>query len=242
MVAFSAPFDPTAVSFLEALDVPAYKVASAEIVDLPLVRTMAETGKPIIISTGMASLAEIHAAVEAARETGNERVIVLSCTASYPAPADESNLRSIPLLRDLLGTQVGLSDHTVGIGAAIAAVALGATVIEKHVTLSRSDGGVDSAFSLEPDELAQLVRETATAHAALGEPTVGPRPTESSVLRLRRSLYVVQDVTAGERVGPENVRSIRPAGGLAPDLFETVRGRVFRSDAAKGTPVTWDLI
>ena len=242
MVAFSAPFDPSAVSFLEALDVPAYKVASAEIVDLPLVRTMAETGKPIIISTGMASLAEIHAAVRAARETGNERVIVLSCTASYPAPADESNLRSIPLLRDLLGTQVGLSDHTVGIGAAIAAVALGATVIEKHVTLSRSDGGVDSAFSLEPDELAQLVRETATAHAALGEPTVGPRPTESSVLRLRRSLYVVQDVTAGERVGPENVRSIRPAGGLAPDLFETVRGRVFRSDAAKGTPVTWDLI
>lgn len=242
LVAFSAPFDPTAVAFLEELDVPAYKVASAEIVDLPLVRAMAETGKPVIISTGMASLAEIHAAVQAARETGNEQVIVLRCTAAYPAPAEDSHLRSIPLLRELLGTQIGLSDHTVGIGAAIAAVALGATVIEKHVTLRRADGGVDSAFSLEPGELAQLVRETATARAALGEPTLGPRAAESSVLRLRRSLYVVQDVKAGDQVGPENVRSIRPAGGLAPDLFDTVRGRAFRRDVDKGTPVTWDII
>jgi N-acetylneuraminate synthase len=242
LAAFSAPFDPTAVAFLEGLDVPAYKVASAEIVDLPLVRTMAATGKPIIISTGMASLSEIDRAVQAARETGNEQVIVLRCTASYPAPAEESNLRAIPLLGELLGTQVGLSDHTAGIGVAIAAVALGATVIEKHVTLSRADGGVDAAFSLEPDELARLVRETAAAWAAVGEPTVGPRPTESSVLRLRRSLYVTQDVKAGDRVGTENVRSIRPAGGLAPDLFDTVRGRQFRVDVAKGTPVTWDII
>ena len=242
MVAFSAPFDPTAVEFLEGLDVPAYKVASAEIVDLPLVRAMASTGKPLIISTGMANLAEIHAAVTAARETGNEQIIVLSCTASYPAPAEDSNLRSIPVLRDLLGTQIGLSDHTVGIGAAIAAVALGATVIEKHVTLNRADGGVDSAFSLEPDELGQLVRETATARAALGEPVVGPREAEGEVLRLRRSLYVVKDVKAGERISAENVRSIRPAGGLAPDLFDTVSGREFRTDAAKGTPLTWDLI
>jgi pseudaminic acid synthase len=242
LIAFSAPFDPTAVSFLEDLDVPAYKVASAEIVDLPLVRAMAETGKPIIISTGMATIAEIHAAVAAARETGNEQILVLSCTASYPAPAEDSNLRSIPVLRDLLGTQIGLSDHTVGIGAAIAAVALGATMIEKHVTLSRADGGVDSAFSLEPHELAQLVQETATARAALGEATVGPRAAEGDVLRLRRSLYVVQDVKAGEQVSDANVRSIRPAGGLAPDLFDTVRNREFRVDAVKGTPLTWDII
>ncbi len=203
---------------------------------------MARTGKPLIISTGMANLAEIHAAVTAARETGNEQIIVLSCTASYPAPAEDSNLRSIPVLRDLLGTQIGLSDHTVGIGAAIAAVALGATVIEKHVTLSRSDGGVDSAFSLEPHELTQMVRETATARTALGRPTVGPRAAEGEVLRLRRSLYVVRDVQAGDRISAENVRSIRPAGGLAPDLFDTVRGREFRVDAAKGTPLTWDII
>jgi len=242
LIAFSAAFDPTAVAFLEGLDVPAHKVASAEIVDLPLVRTMAETGKPIIISTGMANIAEIHSAVTAALETGNEQIIVLSCTASYPAPAEASNLRSIPVLRDLLGTQVGLSDHTVGIGAAIAAVALGATVIEKHVTLSRADGGVDSAFSLEPHELNQLVRETATARAALGDPTVGPRAAESEVLRLRRSLYVVRDVRAGDEISAENVRSIRPTGGLAPDLFDTVRGRKFRADAAKGTPLTWGII
>ena len=242
LIAFSAPFDPTAVAFLERLDVPAYKVASAEIVDLPLIRTMAGTGKPIIISTGMATIAEVHSAVSAVRETGNEQVMVLSCTASYPAPAEDSNLRAIPVLRDLFGTQVGLSDHTVGIGAAIAAVALGATVIEKHVTLNRSEGGVDSAFSLEPDELLQLVRETGTAWAALGEPTVGPRAAESEVLRLRRSLYVVRDVKAGDRVSVENVRSIRPAGGLAPDLFDTVRDRTFRTDVAKGTPLTWDVI
>lgn len=242
LVAFSAPFDPTAVEFLEGLAVPAYKVASAEIVDLPLVRTMAETGKPVIISTGMADLAEIHAAVSATRETGNEQIIVLSCTASYPAPAEDSNLRSIPVLRDALGTQVGLSDHTLGIGAAIAAVAMGATVIEKHVTLDRGDGGVDSAFSLEPAELAQLVRETGTAWTALGEPRVGPRAAEAEVLRFRRSLYVVKDVRAGDKVTHDNVRSIRPAGGLAPAMLDDVQGRVFRIDAAKGTPLTWKLI
>jgi pseudaminic acid synthase len=242
LVAFSSAFDQTAIDFLEKLNVPAYKVASNEIGDLPLVRGMAETGKPIIISTGSATLTDIDAAVRAARSTGNEQIIVLSCTASYPAPAEQSNLRSIPVLRDALGLQVGLSDHTLGIGAAIAAVALGATVIEKHVTLSRAEGGVDAAFSLEPAELASLVENTRIAHLALGEPVIGPKQAEQNVLRFRRSLYVTQDVRAGDPVTPENVRSIRPAGGLSPDTYSLVAGRPFRTDARAGTPLTWDLL
>ncbi|HEY0695361.1 MAG TPA: pseudaminic acid synthase [Kribbella sp.] len=242
MEAFSSPFDPTAIDFLEKLNVPAYKVASNEIGDLPLVRGMAETGKPIIISTGSATLIDIDAAVRAARETGNEQIIVLSCTASYPAPPEQSNLRSIPVLRDALGLQVGLSDHTMGIGAAIAAVALGATVIEKHVTLSRADGGVDSAFSLEPDEVKALVEGTKVAQQALGEPIVGPKQAEQNVLRFRRSLYVTRDVKAGEKVAADNVRSVRPAGGLAPEAFASVEGREFRVDTVKGTPLTWDIL
>ena len=242
MQAFSSPFDPTAIDFLEKLNVPAYKVASNEIGDLPLVRGMAETGKPIIISTGSATLMDIDAAVRAARSTGNEQIIVLSCTASYPAPADQSNLRSIPVLRDALGVQIGLSDHTMGIGAAIAAVALGATVIEKHVTLSRADGGVDSAFSLEPAEVKLLVEGTKVAQQALGEPIVGPKQAEQNVLRFRRSLYITRAVTAGEKVATDNVRSVRPAGGLPPDAFTSVEGREFRVDAPKGTPLTWDVL
>jgi pseudaminic acid synthase len=242
MLAFSSPFDPTAIEFLEKLNVPAYKVASNEIGDLPLVRGMAETGKPIIISAGSATLTDIDAAVRAARSTGNDQIIVLSCTASYPAPADQSNLRGIPVLRDALGVQVGLSDHTMGIGAAIAAVALGATVIEKHVTLSRADGGVDSAFSLEPDEVKALVEGTKIAQQALGEPVIGPKAAEQNVLRFRRSLYVTRDVQAGEKVAPDNVRSIRPAGGLPPDAYAEVEGRPFRTNTPAGTPLTWDLI
>jgi pseudaminic acid synthase len=242
MLAFSSPFDPTAIEFLEKLNVPAYKVASNEIGDLPLVRGMAGTGKPIIISTGSATLMDIDAAVRAARSTGNEQIIVLSCTASYPAPADQSNLRSIPVLRDALGVQIGLSDHTMGIGASIAAVALGATVIEKHVTLSRADGGVDSAFSLEPDEVKALVEGTKVAQQALGEPIVGPKQAEQNVLRFRRSLYITRDVKAGEKVAADNVRSVRPAGGLAPDAFSSVEGREFRVDAPAGTALTWDVL
>ncbi|HEX6443664.1 MAG TPA: pseudaminic acid synthase [Streptosporangiales bacterium] len=242
LVAFSAPFDPTAVEFLERLDVPAYKVASSEIVDLPLVRAMAETGKPLVISTGMASLAEIDAAVRTARDAGNEQLVVLACTASYPAPPEASNLRGIPVLADAFGVHAGLSDHTLGIGAAVASVALGATLIEKHVTLSRADGGVDSAFSLEPGELAALRRETDTAWRALGDARIGPSAAEAEGLRFRRSLFVVADVRAGDVVTPENVRSIRPAGGLAPAELATVLGREFRRDAAKGTPLTWDLL
>ncbi|TYB47586.1 pseudaminic acid synthase [Nonomuraea sp. PA05] len=242
LIPFSAPFDATAVELLEKLDAPAYKIASSEIVDLPLIRLAAGTGKPLIISTGMASIAEIGAAVSAAREAGCAQLAVLSCTASYPASPAESNLRALPLLAAITGEVVGLSDHTPGIGAALAAVALGACVIEKHVTLSRAGGGVDSAFSLEPAELATLVVESARAWESLGEPVIGPRPSEREGLRFRRSLYVVRDVSAGEPVTPENVRSIRPAGGLPPDAAAVVMGRRFARDVPFGTPLTWDLI
>lgn len=242
LLAFSSPFDPTAVEFLEALAVPCYKIASSEIVDLPLIRLAAATGKPIIISTGMASLAEIHAAVTAARSTGNDQIIVLSCTASYPADPADSNLRGIPVLANAFNTLVGLSDHTMGIGAAIAAVALGACVVEKHVTLSREGGGVDSAFSLEPAELAALVRESATAQQSLGQPRIGATQAESEGLRFRRSLFVTADVAPGDAITADNVRSIRPTGGLAPDLFDTVVGRTFTRAVVRGTPLTWDLI
>ncbi len=239
---FSSPFDPTAVELLESLDAPAYKIASSEIVDLPLVELCARTGKPLVISTGMANVAEIDAAVRTAREAGNDQLIVLGCTASYPASPSESNLRGLPLLAGLTQTLVGLSDHTPGIGAPVAAVALGAVAIEKHVTLARADGGVDSEFSLEPSELAALVTETHRAWEALGQAVLGPRESEKEGLRLRRSLYVVEDVRAGDEVTAQNVRSIRPAGGLAPAEITTVVGRTFRVDAAKGTPLTWDLI
>lgn len=239
---FSSPFDPTAVDFLEGLGVPAYKIASSEIVDLPLIRHAASKGKPIIISTGMASLGEINAAVEAARSTGNEQIIVLACTANYPADPSESNLRGIPVMADALGTLIGYSDHTMGIGAAITAVALGACVVEKHVTLSREDGGVDSAFSSEPEELHMLVEQTKVGWQCLGQPRIGARQQEKEGLRFRRSLYVVEDVKAGEPVTAANVRSIRPANGLAPDEFARVEGRTFTQDAKKGTAMSWDLI
>lgn len=242
LTVFSSPFDPTAVDLLEALDVPAYKIASAEIVDLPLIELCARTGKPLVISTGMATVAEIHAAVTTARDAGNDQLIVLGCTASYPAPPEESNLRGIPLLADTFDVVPGLSDHTMGIGVPVAAVALGACAIEKHVTLSRADGGVDSDFSLEPSELTALVAETERAWQALGAPRLGPRASEREVLRLRRSLYVVADVRAGDEVTTSNVRSIRPSGGLPPADLGTVIGRRFRADAPKGTPLTWALI
>ncbi|MFI5612477.1 pseudaminic acid synthase [Amycolatopsis sp. NPDC051903] len=239
---FSSPFDPTAVELLESLGAPAYKIASSEIVDLPLVELCARTGKPLVISTGMASVAEIDAAVRTARDVGNDQLVVLGCTASYPASPAESNLRGLPVLAGVTGTLVGLSDHTPGIGAPLAAVALGAVAIEKHVTLARADGGVDSEFSLEPAELAALVVESHRAWEALGRPVIGPRESEKEGLRLRRSLYVVADVRAGDEVTPANVRSIRPAGGLAPAEITNVLGRTFRVAAAKGTALTWDLI
>ncbi|RBQ16499.1 pseudaminic acid synthase [Spongiactinospora rosea] len=242
LIAFSSPFDATAVELLESLDTAAYKIASSEIVDLPLIERCAATGRPLIISTGMASAGEIDAAVAAARGAGCAEPVVLGCTASYPAPPEHSDLRALPLLRDLTGAVVGLSDHTPGIGAAVAAVALGACLIEKHVTLSRADGGVDAAFSLEPYELAALVAESERAWQALGRARIGPRPSEREGLRFRRSLYVVADVSAGEPVTERNVRSIRPAGGLPPQAIPLVIGRTFTRDATAGTPLTWDLV
>ncbi|GAA1590329.1 pseudaminic acid synthase [Actinoplanes couchii] len=239
---FSSPFDRTAVELLEKLDAPMYKIASSEITDLPLIRLAAATGKPIIISTGMATLHEITAAVEAAKGAGATDITVLSCTASYPAPPEQTNLRRIPVLAEALGLPIGLSDHTMGIGVPIAAVAYGAVLIEKHFTLDRADGGVDSAFSLDQAELKLLVTESERAWQALGTTAIGPTEAEQESLRFRRSLYVVADVKAGDPVTPENVRSIRPTGGLQPDAIGTVLGRTFTADAAKGTPLTWDLI
>jgi pseudaminic acid synthase len=239
---FSSPFDRTAVELLEKLDAPMYKIASSEITDLPLIRLAASTGKPIIISTGMATLREITSAVEAAQGAGATDVTVLSCTASYPAPPEETNLRRIPVLAEALKLPIGLSDHTMGIGVPIAAVAFGAVLIEKHFTLDRADGGVDSAFSLDQAELKLLVTESERAWQALGTTSIGPTEAEKESLRFRRSLYVVTDVRAGDPVTEENVRSIRPTGGLEPDLIGTVLGRLFTADAAKGTPLTWDLI
>lgn len=242
MVAFSAPFDPTAVDFLVGLGVPLIKSASSEITDLPLIRAIAGTGLPTIISTGTATLGEIDQAVRAAQSVGNEDLVVLACTASYPAPPEASNLRGIPALRDALDLQIGLSDHTLGIGASVAAVALGATVIEKHLTLSREDGGVDAEFSLDPTEFAALVRESRIAWQALGSARVGPKDIEREGLRFRRSLFVTRDVKAGEKVGPDNVRSVRPADGMPPDSFSDIEGREFRVDVAMGTPMSLDLL
>ena len=215
LVPFSSPFDPTAIELLESLDCPVYKIASAELVDLPLIREVASTGKPMIISSGMATLGEIDAALTAARDGGCSEMVLLACTASYPAHPADARLLSIPTLQSAFGIPIGLSDHTAGIGVAVAAVALGAVAVEKHVTLRRADGGVDSDFSLEPDELALLVRETAAARLAVQPPRFGPTEAERDTLALRRSLYVVADVRAGDEVTRENVRSIRPAGGLA---------------------------
>jgi len=239
---FSSPFDPTAIELLESLDCPAYKIASAELVDLPLIREVASTGKPMIISSGMATVGEIDAALTAARDGGCSQMVLLACTASYPAAPEDARLLSIPTLQSAFGIPIGLSDHTAGIGVSVAAVALGAVALEKHVTLAREDGGVDSDFSLEPAELTALVRETAAARLAVRPPRFGPTESELDTLALRRSLYVVADVAAGDPVTRENVRSIRPSGGLPTDTIDTVLGRTFVSDVERGTPLTWDLI
>jgi len=241
LVAFSTPFDETAVEFLESLDVPLYKIASLEIVDLPLIKQVAQTGKPMIISVGTASIGEVAAAVESARSGGATDITLLACTSSYPALPDDANLLRMPTMAQMFDVKVGLSDHTMGIGVSVAAAALGATVIEKHVTLRRADGGVDSAFSLEPEELAQLVSECDAAVRALGSASQWASAAENESLRLRPSLYVSASVTAGDIVTHENVRSVRPAGGLAPVEIDRVIGRRFTGDTTMGTPVNWDL-
>ena len=242
MLAFSTPFDETAVDFLESLNVPCYKVASFENTDIPLIQRIAATGKPIIISTGMATLAELELSVKAARKAGCKDLVLLKCTSTYPAEPANTNLATIPHMRTLFGCDVGLSDHTMGVGASIAAVALGACVIEKHFTLRRSDGGVDSAFSLEPGELSSLVVETRRAFDAMGQVRYGPTTAEKASVVFRRSLYVVKDIAAGQVLTAENVRAIRPGLGLAPRHYASVLGRSARVDLAAGTALSWDVL
>lgn len=241
LIAFSTPFDETAVDFLETLDVPCYKIASFEMTDLPLIRKVAATGKPMIVSTGMSNAAEIDETVRTAREAGCRDLVLLKCTSNYPASPINTNLRTIPNLKEWSGCEVGLSDHTMGIGAAVAAVALGASVIEKHFTLARSDGGVDSSFSLEPHELEALIVEVERAWQALGCVSYGATDAEKKSLAYRRSLYAVRDIAAGQSLTEENVRPIRPGHGLPPKYLEWVLGKKVSQDVKKGTPITWNL-
>ncbi len=242
VIAFSTPFDETAVDFLEELDVPCHKIASFENAHLPLIRKVAATGKPLIISTGMATLAELDETVRTARENGCEDLILLKCTSTYPATPENTNLNTIPHLRELFGCEVGLSDHTLGIGVGVASVALGATVIEKHFTLDRSEGGVDSAFSMEPVEMRALVEETDRAWQALGGVRYGPLPAEMASMQFRRSLYIAEDMKAGDRLTDRNLRVVRPGHGLAPKEFERVIGSRVNRDLERGTALTWDHI
>ena len=242
IIAFSTPFDDTAVDFLESLDVPCYKIASFENTDLPLIRRVAATGKPLIISTGMATVAELDETVRTAREAGCKDLILLKCTSTYPATAANTNILTIPHLRELFDCEVGLSDHTMGVGVSVASVALGATVIEKHFTLDRADGGVDRTFSMEPAEMAQLVVETERAWRALGRVSYGATEAEKKSVVFRRSLYVVQDMKAGEVLTRENLRAIRPGLGLPTKFIEQLLGKRIARDAKRGTAVTWDLL
>lgn len=239
---FSTPFDETAVDFLETLDVPCYKIASFENIHIPLIRKIASKGKPIIMSTGMASIAELDEAVTAIREAGCKDLVLLKCTSAYPATAENTNILTIPHLRDLFRVEVGLSDHTMGVGVAIASVALGATVIEKHFTLRRADGGVDSTFSMEPAEMSALVVETGRAWQALGKVTYGPTEKEKETMRFRRSLYISKDMAAGDELTHDNLRIIRPGSGLPPKYFDILLGKKVKLALKKGTPVTWDLV
>ena len=241
IIAFSTPFDATSVDFLESLDVPCYKIASFENTDLPLIRKVAATGKPMIISTGMASIAELDDTVRAARQAGCKDLVLLKCTSTYPATADNTNILTIPHMRELFGCEVGLSDHTMGVGVSVASVALGATVIEKHFTLNRADGGVDSSFSMEPAEMTQLVVETERAWQALGRVTYGPTAAEEKSIVFRRSLYVVKDLLAGDVLGPDNVRAIRPGLGLPTKYLDQVLGKSVKHDIVRGTALSWDM-
>ena len=239
---FSSPFDPTAVDFLAGIEVPAYKVASFELVDIPLIEKIARTGKSIILSTGMATLEEIELAVASARAAGATQLALLKCTSTYPASSDEMDLRTIPHLAAEFGLPVGLSDHTLGIAVPVAAVALGACLVEKHLTLSRGEPGPDSAFSLEPGEFRDMVAAVRDGQRALGEVRYGASERERTSRRFRRSLYVVRDVKAGELFSVENIRSIRPDHGLAPRHFGEVLGRRARRDISRGEPLRWDLL
>jgi pseudaminic acid synthase len=242
MQCFSSAFDASAVDFLESIDVPAHKVASFELVDLALIRKMATTGKPLIISTGMATLDEIEEALTAARQAGATQLALLKCTSAYPAPAEEMNLRTIPELSRRFGLPVGLSDHTMGITVPVTAVSLGASIIEKHLTLARADGGPDSAFSLEPHEFKAMVEAVRTTEKALGEIHFGVSEREDRSRVFRRSLFVVRDLKKGEKFTGENVRSIRPGHGLHTRHLAEVLGKAAAQDIDRGTPLRWELV
>ncbi|MCQ4088796.1 pseudaminic acid synthase [Saccharibacillus sp. JS10] len=242
LLAFSTPFDETAVDFLESLDVPAYKIASFENTDIQLIRKVAATGKPLIISTGMASIAELDESVRAAREAGCNHLVLLKCTSTYPATPENTNVLTVPHLEELFGCMVGISDHTMGVGVSVAAVTLGAAVVEKHFTLSRADGGVDSTFSLEPEELAALVIETERAWQSLGKVTYGATEGEQASLKHRRSLYISKDLKQGDALTRENVKAIRPGFGLPTKYLDELLGRTVTCDVAKGTPLTWEVV
>lgn len=242
VIPFSSPFDATAVDFLEDLNAPMYKIASMETGDIPLIRKVAETGKPLIISTGATKWEEIEDVVATVQKTGNKDLTLLVCTSSYPSHPVDAHLNRIATLRNYFGVKVGLSDHTLGVGVSIAAIALGATAIEKHMTLRRSDGGADGAFSMEPEEFAMLVKEGTSAFQALGNPEWSMQDSEKESRRLRRSLYVVKDVKMGEIVTHENVRAIRPWGGCPPKLLEGMLGKKFHEDCKAGTPMSLKLL
>jgi len=242
MEAFSSPFDESAVDFLESLNVPAYKIASFENTHHPLLKKVAATGKPVIISTGVSTLEDIIESVDVLRKAGCKNIIVLKCTSTYPATPENTNLLTIPDMAEKYRCIIGLSDHTMGTGVSVAAVALGARVIEKHFTLRRADGGVDSAFSLEPAELQSLVTETERAFLALGEVFYGIQPAEEKSVFFKRSIYVSKDIKAGEKLSTDNLRIIRPASGLAPKHWDNVLGKSAKADLKAGTPLSWDHI
>jgi pseudaminic acid synthase len=242
IVCFSTPFDETAVDFLEDLNVPAYKIASFENIDLPLIRKVAATKKPMIISTGMATISEIGEAVSIANENGCSDLILLKCTSAYPASPRDINLRTIPHMKDLFKCEVGLSDHTLGIGTSLGAIALGASVIEKHFTIDRSEGGVDSAFSIEPLELFQLVKESKQVWESVGDISYGITKDEEKSLDFRRSIYISKNLKKGETLTKSNIRKVRPGRGLSPKYFEIVVGKKINCDVSMGTPLSWDLM
>jgi len=242
IIPFSTPFDETAVDFLESLNAPFYKVASFEMTDLPLIKKIASTGKPMIVSTGMASLAELEETVRTIRNAGCKDFVLLKCTSTYPASPESTNITTIPHMREMFGCEVGLSDHTMGVGVAVASVALGARVIEKHFTLKRSDGGVDSAFSLEPEELKQLVVETERAFLGLGRVTYGMSEVEKKSVQFRRSIYVVKDLKPGQAITRSDIRIIRPGFGLAPKHLDDVIGKRVKDEVKQGTALSWSLL
>lgn len=242
VIPFSSPFDLSAIELLESLDAPMYKIASLETGDHRLIRAVAETGKPLIISTGATEWSEIEELVGVVQKAGNKDLTLLVCTSSYPSDPIDAHLNRMATLRNNFGVKVGLSDHTLGIGVSIAAIALGATAIEKHITLRRSDGGADGAFSIEPEEFAMLVKEGTSAFQALGNPEWSMQDSEKESRRLRRSLYIVKDVKAGDVVTQDNVRAIRPGGGCPPKLFDDMIGKRFREDCKTGTPMSPQLL